>query len=597
MSKTKLKTLLVSALILVAILAFSACGNGGADAPDTALPEAGDATSDATTPTTPEDPAQPQVPTEPPAGGRVTHVSMSESPFMDPIRQNDSATADLTFQIFEGLVMFLPYPYNEIVPALATSWSQVNDTTWEFNLREGVYFHDGSYFNAYAWKWSIDRLLDPREAAPGAFILEMVEEVRVIDDYTVHLINQFPFTPILGHLTHQVAYAVSPAAMANEVRQRLIDFEPYDITDDDDNVIETVAEYVLSPWQEAVLAYADGRGLAPAPTMVTQNPIGTGPYRFVRRVSGDYTLLVPNENHWRPAPQVGELVFRVIPEPATRFAMLQTGEANSIELTPGDVMQLPLHPHIEHYIIAGTGIDHIGFNVGQDGPLSDVRVRQALTYGLNVESVILGAYEGIGIPAVGPIGPNVLYSPHYEFERRPFDPNRARELLAEAGYADGLTLDFWVNAGNPMRLATAEIAQAYWSQLGVNINIDTLEWGVYLDTLSVGDHDLYMLGWTTVTGDPDYGTISLFHTDFHGDPGNRAFYSNPVVDRLLEEGRMSTDSNRRRAIYREITEILIEDAPWIFIRHPIMNWGSNGIDGFAIDFNNRPNFHNVTISN
>jgi len=573
----KLKTLVISALFLLAMLAFSACGGGDDTAPPIGQPDAG---QQAQTPAQGNDPAV----TTPAGGGggTVTHVHMSESPFMDPIRQNDSATADITMQMYEGLVMFTPYPQNEIIPMLATSWSQPDDVTWEFNLRQGVYFHDGSYFTADSWAWSIQRLLDPREAAPGAFILDMIEDVYAVDTYTVRVVTEFPFTPLLAHLTHQVAYAVSPAALANEVHYRMA---------------EEGAGYVLSPWQEGALAYAEGRGLTPAPTMVTHRPIGTGVFRYQQRIHGDRTIMVPNENHWSGnPPQIDELIFLVIPDPITRFAMVQTGDANSQELAPGDVMQLSMHPQINHLIIAGTGIDYIGFNMSQDGPLADVRVRQALTYGLNAESVIMGAYEGIGIPAVGPIGPNVLYSPHDVIPRRPFDPDRARELLAEAGYPDGFDIRFWTNHGNAPRLATAEIAQFYWSQIGVNVEIETIEWGVYLDSTAAGEHDLFMLGWTTITGDPDYGTISLFHSDFFGAPGNRTFYYNPVVDALLTEGRMSTDSARRAQIYHDITLHLVEDAPWIFLRHPIMNWGTNGINGFAVDFNNRPHFRNVTVA-
>jgi len=528
-------------------------------------------------------------------GGTVTSVILSESPFMDPIRQNDAATADITVQMMEGLVRFTPYPYNEIEASLATEWRQLNPTTWEFDLRQGVYFHDGSYFTADAFVWSIERLLDPREAAPGAFILEMIESVVAVDSYTVHLVLEFPFVPILGHLTHQVAFVMSPAALAEEVNARIANFEPFNVYDEDDELVETVEEYVLSPWQEGAIAYAEARGLSfPNPRMVTANPVGTGPFVFVTRVSGDYTRMAANQNHWRSVPVIDYLIFRVIPDAVTRFAMMQAGEGHVFPAQPGDVMQMPMHPQLTLIPVAGTGIDYIGFNM-TDGPLADQRVRHALTMGLNAESVIMGAYEGIGIPAVGPIGPNVLYSPHEYIERMPFDPDAARALLEEAGFGDGLSLRFWVNEGNAGRLATAEIAQAYWSQIGVDITIEILEWGTYLDHTAEGLHDLFMLGWTTVTGDPDYGTFSLFTTENWGNPGNRTFYSNPRVDELLMEGRMSTDSAHRRGIYRELTEILAYDAPWIFIRHPIHNWGTYGITGFAANFNHNPYFYRVAL--
>ena len=571
----KFKSVLVFALFIVAALALSACGSTDdtATTPDTGVTAPG---GDATTPA--DNNQQPIVVGQ---GGTVTHVSMSEAPHMDPIRQNDSATGDLTIQMFEGLVAFSPYPYNEIVPLLATSWSQPDNYTWEFNIRQGVYFHDGHALTADAFAWSIQRLIDPREAAPGAFILDMVTDVFAVDDHTLRIVTEFPFVPLVSHLTHQVGYVMSPAALANEVRQQILDND---------------ADYELSAWQEEALAWADANDVPNEPSMITHRPIGTGPFRFVSRVSGDHTIMEANPNHWRATPAIEQLIFRVVPDPITRFAMLQTGEAHTLALMPGDVMQLPLHPQIDPLNIAGTGIDYIGFNVAS-GPLSDVRVRQALTHGLNPESVIIGAYEGIGIPAVGPIGPNVLYSPHDALigTRPAFDPEAARALLAEAGFADGLDLVFWVNAGNAARLATAEIAQAYWSQIGVNVTIEALEWGVYLDETAAGNHDMFMLGWTTITVDPDYGTFSLFHSTTIGSPGNRTFFANPRVDELLMTGRMSSDSAVRQAAYFELTQILVEEAPWIWLRHPIHPWGSNGLNGFAVDFNNRPHFSNASL--
>jgi len=589
--------LLLVALLAFGLFAFTACAREDEPATDGETPDVEDtATPEPQDETAGEDETGEEVAPAARGGGTVVNVVLSESPFMDPIRQNDAATADITHQMMEGLVRFTPYPYNEIEASLATDWRQLNPTTWEFDLRQGVYFHDGSYFTADAFVWSIARLLDPREAAPGAFILEMVEDVIAVDTYTVHLVLEFPFVPILGHLTHQVGFVMSPAALAEEVHARLADFEPFNVYDEDDEVVETVEEYVLSPWQEAAVAYAEGRGLTfDNPRMVTANPVGTGPFVFSNRVSGDYTVMVPNHDHWRVVPDFDYLIFRVIPDPVTRFAMMQAGEGNLFPASPADVMQIPMHPQITLVPVAGTGIDYIGFNM-LEGPLADQRVRHALTLGLNAESVIMGAYEGIGTPAVGPIGPNVLYSPHYAIERMPFDPERAMELLEEAGFGDGLSLRFWVNEGNPGRLATAEIAQAYWAQIGVDITIEILEWGTYLTHTAEGLHDMFMLGWTTVTGDPDYGTFSLFTTENWGNPGNRTFYSNPRVDELLMEGRMSTDSARRAAIYHELTEILAYDAPWIFIRHPIQNWGTYGINGFAANFNHNPYFYGVTLA-
>jgi len=528
-------------------------------------------------------------------GGVLTHITAAEAPHMDSIRQNDSATADLTSQMYEGLLQFTPQPANELVGLLATEWRPIDGVTWEFDLRQGVYFHDGEPFTADAWRWSIERALDPREAAPGAFIIEMIENVQTINDHTVRIVLEFPFTPILSHLAHPVAFAISPAAMAQEVMYRQNNFTPHNIYDEDDNIVESITEYVLSPWQVEVLAYAAARNLTFSnPQMVTRNPVGTGPFQFYNRVGGDYTKIVRNENYWGNAPSLDGVIFQVVPDPATRFAMLQVGEGHTMGLQPLHVVDMPNHPHLDMVQFYGLGIDYVGFNA-QRAPLDDIRVRQAITKAINVESIIIGAYEGLGVPARGPIGANVLHSPFEHLTPLPFDPDAARALLAEAGHADGLTIRYWTNDGNAARATTGEIMQAYLAAVGIDLVIEVIEWGAYLDMTAAGEHDMFMLGWTTVTGDADYGIFPLFTREQFGDPGNRTFWYNPHVEELLQEGRRSTDPARRDAIYLEVSEILIYEAPWIFIRNPLVSWGTNGIYGFELDANSRPFFRYVSF--
>ena len=593
------KMTLLLVFLLVAIFAIAACGDGDETVavdptPDDVVEDVVDDPADDVVVEEDDEEAVADEAPEGTPGGTLVHAAASEAPHMDPIGQNDSATSDFTNQVYEGLVQFLPVPYNEIVPLLATDWTQLDDVTWEFNLRSGVYFHDGSYFTADAWRLSIERLLCPRQAAPGAFILEMIDEIIAVDDYTLHIVLEFEFTPLLGALTHQVGFAVSRQAMAAEVLYRMANFEPYDVEDEDGNVIETVDEFVPMPWQEDLLAYAEARGLELEPILVTHAPVGTGPFEFAYQVSGDYTRLRAFEGYWRDRANIDYVIIQVVPDASTRFAMLQTGEANTLPLQPVDVGQMEVNPHLTRIEFQGTGIDYIGFNMDRP-PFDDIRVRRALTYAINKESVIAAAFEGLGTPATGPIGPNVVHSAADELEGMQYNPERARELLEEAGYGDGLELSIWYNYGNAARGVMAQVAQHYWAQVGVNVSIESVEWGAYLTMTGEGEHDMFILGWTTITGDADYGMYSLFTTHNFGNAGNRTFYSNPRVDELLGEGRRSTDYNERQAIYREVTEILIYDAPWIFVRTPISNWGTNGVAEFAVNFNNTPMFYLMTL--
>ncbi|MCL2828088.1 MAG: ABC transporter substrate-binding protein [Oscillospiraceae bacterium] len=539
-------------------------------------------------------------------GGEVIFVQMSEAPFLDPIRQNDSATSDITTQMMEGLMMFTVE--GDLVPLLAESYrpmtpvdagmdlealtaafeasvEQENESLlatvdeddedapqptlremptdarleefvdsiliWEFDLRQDVYFHDGALFTAEAVKMSLDRILNPQEAAPGRFILDMIRETEVVDDHTVRLHLYFPFTPILAHLTHQAAFIQSPLTLAEEL--------------------------------------AGG-------TTINENPIGTGPFVFEYLVSGDYTRLSANMNYWNGAPDIDYLIFRVIPETATRLAMLDTGEAHATLALTGDTPTIEMMgDHVDWWAIPSTTINYIGINCSTGHPaLQDALVRQAISMAVNRQDILDAAAEGNGILAVGPVGPNVLHSAT-DTTPLPFDPDAAQALLEEAGWGDGFSLNIWFNYGNAGRAMMAEIVQFNLAQIGIDVSIEALEWGAYLERTAAGEHDMFILGWVTMTGDADYGMYSLFHSSTHGNAGNRTFYTNERVDALLDEGRSESNPARRDAIYRELTEILIEEAPWIFLFHPIQPVVTNGITGLGVDFNFTPFFHNVRL--
>jgi len=477
------------------------------------------------------------------AGDAVVWVAMSQSAVLDPIMQNDQPTTDLTSQIMEGLMWY--GPGNVLQPLLAESYEIIDDENlvYQFNLRRGVSFHDGTPFNADAVKLSLDRLLDPENASPGAFILEMIEEVIVVDDYTVHIVLEFPFSPFTAHLTHSVGFIQSPAAIA-------------------------------------------------AGTTNT-HPVGTGPFMFNRRVDGDYTHIVPNPNHWRATPQ-HDVFFRVIPDPATRIAMLDVGEANVLRGTASDVFQFYMMNHIDWFRNPSTSLTYVGFNCAQDGPLADARIRRAITMAINAQDILYGVQEGEGILATGPVRGGLVAHAPTDVPGLPFDPDAARELLAEAGFPDGFSTSIWTNEGNAVRARISELMQANLADIGIHLDIQIMEWSAYLDDTAAGLHDMFLLGWSTMTGDSDYGIFPLFHSGEIGG-ANRTHYTNHEVDRLLEEARRSTNPAERDALYREVVEILVYDAPMLFLFHPDTPLATNNIDGMIFNFNDTPFFYEVTL--
>ncbi|GAK00949.1 ABC transporter substrate-binding protein [Geomicrobium sp. JCM 19055] len=206
---------------------------------------------------------------------------------------------------------------------------------------------------------------------------------------------------------------------------------------------------------------------------------------------------------------------------------------------------------------------YIGFNTEAE-PFDDVRVRQAVSLAVDNDTLVEGIYEGYGTAAKGPIN-DLTFGFDDGLDDIGYDPDRARELLEEAGYEDGLDITFSMNSDNPIRQQTAEIVQDQLSEIGINATLENVEWGAYLDQTGAGNSQMFILGWVTVTGDADYGMYSLFHSSQHGDPGNRSFYTNEEVDELLDQARQSTDDAEREDLYSQVQEILIEEAP-MFIR-------------------------------
>ncbi|MCL1990352.1 MAG: ABC transporter substrate-binding protein [Defluviitaleaceae bacterium] len=476
-------------------------------------------------------------------GGEIVYVVASDVVTLDPIRSNDSASTDAQSQMLDGLTRFDPVTA-ELLPRLATSFEQIEPTVWEFSLRQGIYFTDGAYFDADVVALNLNRLLDPEEASPALFIVEMITEVEVVDTYTVHIHTEFPFAPLPGHLAHRSGFMVSPNAIA----------------------ATEVGEDV--------------------------EPVGTGPFILSDREYGNFLLMERNDAYWGSQLAIPDYVrFIVVPEPATRFAMVQTGEAHYLVGQPTDFAVASDIDSIDVDLLQTTTLDYIGFNTAE-GPLANVLVRQAITHAIDRNAIVEGLAEGVGLVATGPLAPLVDMSP--TVEGLDFDLELARALLEESGYTD-IELNFWYNEGNNFRGLVGVFVQASLAEIGITVNVASLEWGAYLEATAAGEHDMFMLGWVTTTGDPDYGLFPILHSDQVGDPGNRFFFENDEVDALLARGRQSSDRAYRMAVYQEVAELLVYEAPMVPLRFQQAVLLSNGVDGILTDFANTPFFYRATL--
>ncbi|WP_078578824.1 glutathione ABC transporter substrate-binding protein [Salipaludibacillus agaradhaerens] len=482
--------------------------------------------------------------------------TLSDAEAMDPHGSNDVPSSNVQTNIFETLVKHSADM--ELEPLLATEWEATADDVWEFTLRDDVTFHDGSEFNADVVKANIERILDEDVASPRSFLYNMVEEVVVVDDYTVEFHTAYPFAPLPSHLAHNGGGMISLEAIEADYEAMEDGGQPGDY--------------------------------------INENPIGSGFFKFEEWQTGDRVELVRNDDYWGEPAQVQSVTFKVVPEDLTRIGELETGTAHIIDpVSPSDKARVENTDGIHVDETESLSLSYIGFNL-QKEPFDDPLVRQALSMAINKDDIIEGVLEGTGTPAVGPIGEQV-FGFSDEVEALPYDPERAQELLAEAGYEDGFETTIWTN-DNRERMDMAELVQAQLAVIGVDAEIEVLEWGAYLDNTAQGEHDMFILGWVTVTGDADYGMHALFHSDNHGEAGNRSFISNDELDNLLDQAREETDESAREALYKEAMEILVDEAPMLYIYHQTYLDGvRDEVQGYWKHPNGLYQLHDVSIEN
>ncbi|MEH7343105.1 glutathione ABC transporter substrate-binding protein [Bacillus sp. JJ1532] len=485
---------------------------------------------------------------EPAAGGKdFVYVTGSDAPTLDPHGVNDTASNTATTQLYERLTDYAPD--GSVVPLLATEYKAVDDTTWEFKLREGVKFHDGTDFNAEAVKMSFERIIDPEFASPKAVILNVITEVKVIDDHTIQIITEKPFAPLPAHLAHNAGSIIAPSALQEE---------------------------------------KDGG------KKVDENPIGTGPFKFDSWNRGAEIKFVKNDEYWGEKPSIETVAIKVVPEQATRVAMIETGEAHLMLVGASDVTRVEAMDGIEIDRVRGTRMDYVSFNLNK-APYDNIKVRQAIAMAINKDDVVNGILDGQGVPAVGPLAPTVVGN-YQDLKPLPYDVEAAKELLAEAGFADGFKTTIFVNEGSKERADIAELVQAQLAEINIEVDIQVIEWGTFLEKTAAGEHELFVLGWTTVTGDADYGLYALFHSANHGSVGNRSFYTNAKVDELLDKGRTSTNQDDRNEAYKEVSEILVEEAPMVYLHHPDFVHATNGVEsGLFVNFSGTPFFKDIKL--
>ncbi len=476
---------------------------------------------------------------------------VAEPRSLDPHAVTSLNDFRILVNLYEGLVRFADGTLR-VEPALATGWT-IEDAgrSYTFTLRPDVRFHDGTPFDAAAVRFNIERMLDPGHPDHGtgpfplAFMLDAIARVEVIDPLTVRFELREPYAPLLSNLAYPIGLMVSPAA----VREHGTDF---------------------------------GR-----------NPSGTGPFTFSEWTSRRRVVLERNEAYHEGPPALGQVIFRPLSEPVTRMAELLTGRIDlGVELAPDHVAELRTSAEFEVHEAVGPHLWFLILNL-REGPFRDPRLRLAANLAVDRGAIVEELLRGTAVAATGPIPEAFDWAFADDLQAYPHDPERARALVREAGYPEGVDVTFLVPQGGSGMLAPIEMAtaiQADLAQVGIRARIETYEWNTYLARVNAGlsgRGDMAQMAW--MTNDPHILPALALHSSAWPEEGgfNSGYYGNPELDRLLDEARVTADEEARAALYRQVQEIVREDVPWVVVA----SWRQNAVTSARVrGFRLQPSF-------
>jgi ABC-type transport system substrate-binding protein len=480
----------------------------------------------------------------PPSTGQVLNVPGGDPPTLDPHLSGDATSAEYIVELFSGLVTF-DQELN-IVPDLAESWElSNNDTVYTFSLRQNAHFHNGKPVRAQDFKWSLERACAPatRSTTADTYLGDIVgcqdklrgradevAGVEVIDDYTLQITIDGPRAYFLSKLTYPTAFVL-----------------------DQENV-----ERGGRTW--------------------TDQPNGTGPFKLAEFRFGELIVLERNEDYYRdPKPQLERINFFLAG--GSRMVMYEQGQLDMTAVGLNDIERVtdPTNPlNQELRIVESMGIFYIGLNVNQP-PFDDVKVRQAFNYALDRERIIDVVYKKTVPVAWGIVPPTMPNYENPDLKPLSFDLEKAQQLIAESKYGDAsefpdLTFHVLGAGGATGRLIEATVA-SYEETLGVQIEVQQTDWATFLSDLDRPDNPNQMwggeAGWIADYPDPHDFLDILFRCN---SLQNHTRYCSPDVDELLDQAALEEDPAQREALYRQVEQTVIDDAPWVPLFFGVDYW-------------------------
>jgi peptide/nickel transport system substrate-binding protein len=470
---------------------------------------------------TPAPTAAPQAtvtaPAQASATGEITIGYQVTMPHLDPHRNPAANVESVIRNMYECLVSFSK-DVKTMEPQLATEWERIDDLTLQFKLREGVKFHNGEEFDALAVAYSLRRFKDPAVEAPYRSAYEVIDHVDVIDKYTVNVVTTKPDPVLLRRLAVYHANIVPPG-------------------------------YFTSASMEDIAT----------------KPIGTGPYKLVSWEEDENLVLEVNPDYWGDMPSIERVTIRAIPESGTRTSALLAGDVDLIsKVSPDDYERINGSGSAAVRAREGNRVNFVYMMLSAE-PFQNKLVRQAMNYGANIPGVVETVLKGRGFPRATWLNPwHQGYDP--SVEPYPYDPDKAKELLAEAGYPDGFETTLYTTMGRVPK--DQEVGQAIGGQLekiGVKAEVVPLEWGTYLDKCGPGNCDpMWMASWGNYLMDADGTLFTQLHSSSLAATTFEGGYKNEEIDALLEEARSIVDQEKRTELYTEVQKLAQEDPPVIF---------------------------------
>lgn len=470
-------------------------------------------------------------------GGDVTSI--------DPHFHNLTPNNNVGKHMFETLVAM--DARGRLTPALAENWRTVDDLTWEFRLRKGVKFHDGTDFTAADVAFSLDRVPKvPNSPSPFTTYTKQITEVIVVDSHTIRLKTATPY-PLMANDLSTVMIVSSRAAKGAS-------------TED----------------------FNSGKAA-----------IGTGPLRFVRWQRGDRVELVRHDGYWGAKSPWTRVVFRIITADPTRVASLLANEVRAIENVPtADLAKISKHPDLSVYRVVSHRVMYLHMDSARDrspfvtdkagkpldrNPLKDVRVRRAMSMAINRQALVERVMEGAA-RATGQLMPEGMFGYNPALKPEAFDPVGARKLLAEAGYPDGFGLT--IHAPNNRYVNDEQVAQAIaqmLSRAGIATKVDTMPASVYFTRATKLEFSFMLVGWGSASGEassPLRALLATHNVEKGMGQANRGRYSNSKLDALLDQALRTVDDARREKLLQQATEIGMSDAGIITLYHQENVWAT-----------------------